>query len=247
MKECYILNTNNFGRKCDVRSVLSFKYQNIFRADMSSIVHRSENIIGAELLIDTNRLIESGVTKDELENVIFLGEADFASLKCSEVFLGKEKLFINIEKVSLCNVKLLKSISESNIKLKLIGVDLVVEITERDFCNNCVRIIEGLTYLKSEGVKLARDDFDYTAHINGRDERELELYYDYIKIETPINNIEVRTFNDFINMFGRKKRIIVERVETIEQLRNINLDKVWGLQGFLFCKGVSIPRLSHFY
>ena len=247
MKECYILNSNDFSRICDFKSLLRFKYQNIFKADMDSLIHRSESIIGAELLVDAPRLIEAGVPKSELAHIVCLGEVDLGCLEYAELFLGKDKIFVNIEKVSLCDVKLLKSISSSSSKLKLIGVELVVEITERDFCDSCVRIIEGLSYLKDEKVKLAKDDFEYLDYISDKISRELELYYDYIKVDVPINSLELDRFKEFMEKFGENKRIIIERVETIDQLENINLEKVWGLQGFLFCKGVSIPKMSRFY
>ncbi len=244
MNDCYLLNSNRYETSRMLSSLLLFKCQNIFDPLIESFKNNRHCIIGAELLVDFQHLKSLGVPLEQSNELISSGEAAHSSLDYASTILGKEVVFVNVERCNLCDMKILKRIITLSNQLLLIGIELVIEITERNFCGICVRVVEGLTYLKENKVKLAADDFDYIGYKNDSKEKELVLYYDYIKLEMPVNEFERMVFNDFIDCYSSVKRIIVERVETTRQMKSLPVDKLWGVQGFLFCKGYMVPRIS---
>ena len=246
MEACYILKSLDYDSLRGISSLLRFKYQNIFLPNLTSVKHQGDNIVGAELLVDFDYLEAIGIARHQSYRMICMGEASHKSLDYVAAITGKRVVFVNIERSNLCEIKILKRITILNTRLNLLGVELVVEVTERDFCGQCCRVIDGLTYLKNNDVKLACDDFDYTSFRLNQFNSELTLYYDYVKLEFPDNRNEIQDFNKFIKHFSDSKKIIIERIETIEQLRELPLDKLWGVQGFLFCKGVKLPRNPSF-
>lgn len=253
MNNCYILKSRFYEHTRNLAIELRFKYQNIFSTKISganNIADKRGSIIGAELLLDFNYLLERGISNTEINDIISLGEAAHGAIDCASQFTSKNVVFINLERSNLCDVKILNRVITLNETLNFFGIKLVIEITERNYCGRCCRIIQGLTYLKSFDVKLACDDYNFIGHELGVYDVELLLFYDYIKLEMPVGEADVNRMNEFTEYYGSEKKIILEKIEVNEQLNNVNLDKVWGLQGFAYCKGILLPQnlqatLSH--
>lgn len=149
-------------------------------------------------------------------------------------------IFINMERSHLCDNHLISEIIKLNFILKKHKSNLVVEITERDHCGSCVRIIEGIKYLSASGIMLAIDDYDiYKDDLsNFLFSKDVKDLFDIVKINIPEQYL-LPTFNKFISKCD--KRIIVEMVETREQLEQIeNRNDIWGIQGYIYDKGVKL-------
>ncbi|MFB2779598.1 hypothetical protein ACE017_10530 [Shewanella mangrovisoli] len=245
MENCYILRSCTYEKTRNLAVDLRFKYQNIFSTKVSgdnNIDDKRQNIIGAELLLDFNYLLEQGVSHAEINDIISLGEAAHDAIDYASQLANKGIVFINLERSNLCDVKILNRVITLNEVLSTIGVQLVVEITERNYCGRCFRIIQALTYLKSFDVKLACDDYNFIGREQGVYDVKLLLYYDYIKLEMPVGEDDVNSMNEFVEYYGTEKNIILEKIEVNEQLNNVNLNNVWGLQGFAYCKGICLPK-----
>ncbi|MGL5668561.1 MAG: hypothetical protein ACRDD9_20835 [Shewanella sp.] len=253
MNDCYILKSLRYEHIRNLAVNLRFKYQNIFSTkviSVDSIAGKRESIVGAELLLNFYFLLERGISHTEINDFITLGEAAHGAIDCASLLAGKGVVFINLERSNLCDVKILNRVINLNETFKNFGVQLVVEITERNYCGKCYRIIQGLTFLKSFDIKLACDDYNFIGHNIGVNDVELLLFYDYIKLEVPVGEADIDKMNEFIEYYGSEKKIILEKIEVNEQLTNVNLDNVWGLQGFAYCKGICLPKnlqvsLSH--
>lgn len=247
MNDCYILKSSFYENTRNLAVELRFKYQNIFSTKVNSansIVDKQGSIIGAELLLDFNFLLGRGASHSEMNDIVCLGEAANGAIDCASHFMSKKVVFINLERSNLCDVRILKRVITLNERLNLVGVQLVVEITERNYCGRCCRIVQGLTYLKSCDVKLACDDYNFMGYELGVNDAELLLFYDYIKLEVPVGEADINRMNEFIEYYGSDKKIILEKIEENEQLNNVNFDKIWGLQGFAYCKGICLPNMS---
>lgn len=245
MDDCYILKSSSYEYARKLAIDLRFKYQNIFNTKVSSstnIADKQKNIIGVELLLDFNFLYEKGISYNEANEIIYQGEAAHGAIDCAPLIAGKEVIFINLERSNLCDMKILRRVVTLSDRLRFAGVQLVVEITERNYCGRCSRIVQGLTYLKSSNVKLACDDYNFIGYELGVNDAGLLLFYDYIKLELPVGDADFNRMSEFIEYYGSEKKIILERVEANEQLNNVNFEKVWGLQGFAYCKGISLPK-----
>ncbi|WP_421224192.1 EAL domain-containing protein [Aeromonas enteropelogenes] len=150
-----------------------------------------------------------------------------------------KKIFINIDRSNLCNkIFLRKIVALFNSLHQRYNIELVIEITERNICGFCLSIAEGMSFLVKNGVSLAVDDFD----IYSGDFRCLEVdldMYKYIKIEVPKTEEEYSLLDSFIND-NKKGRIVIERIESQEQLNNINVQEIYACQGYFFHKADSI-------
>ncbi|MEZ9548919.1 MULTISPECIES: hypothetical protein [Vibrio] len=246
MNNCFILRSKLYENTKNLATDLQFKYQNIFSTKVTrvnNIVGREELIIGAELLIDFNVLLGHGAEYAEMDDIVCMGEAAHGAIDNAPQITGKEIIFINLERSNLCDVKILRRIVTLNERLNLAGVKLVVEITERNNCGRCCRIVQGLSYLKSCDIKLASDDYNFIGHKLDVYDTELLLFYDYIKLEMPVGEADINRMNEFIEYYGTEKKIVLEKIERNEQLYNVSLDNVWGLQGFAYCKGICLPKM----
>lgn len=243
MNNCYILNSKTYSNIYDNKIDLRFKFQSIFDAKSIMEYKHTNILLGAEILVDFHKSACLGSTEEVLEKLVSLGNAAHKSLDYASTFLNSSLVFVNMERSNLCDVKILKRICDLSKRLSILGVELVIEITERDFCFSCTRIMEGLSYLKMEKVLLASDDFDYINNDFKEPGSELNLFYDYVKVEVPLNIENKECFDDFVNTHYQSKKIIIERIENINQLQSLDTNKIWGLQGFLFCKGVPLPQI----
>uniref|UniRef100_Q0HR83 Diguanylate phosphodiesterase n=1 Tax=Shewanella sp. (strain MR-7) TaxID=60481 RepID=Q0HR83_SHESR len=243
MNKCYLLKAKGLNDSYIYSLKLNFKYQNIFMASRKALTNPQDTILGAELLIDFSRMNHAGVCHDILDKIVRFGQAANKALDYTKVLSRKSRVFINIERCNLCDIRLLNRIAHISDELFLQDIVLVVEITERNFCGRCLRIVEGLSYLKGRGVSLAIDDYDYHNWSPEIHSVELELFFDYIKLEYPSTAKGKLKFDQFIKFYSNTKRLVVERVSERTQLESLDCEKIWGIQGFLLCRGVSLPRL----
>lgn len=231
--KCHLLNEQPTSLSDDL--IISTVSEFFFK--MQKIVTFGGDVIGYEILLDFQKAqqemkdgvlvytqaINDGRSLDYLLNIMLTKKPTVS---------GK-KMFINVERMNLCNKMLLRKIVATARHLQTkYDIDLVVEITERNPCGYCVNVMHGLLYLKKSHVSLAADDFD----IYRGDFREKEIdtgLYDFIKVDMPKSQLEAVRLNEFIHK--RNENIIVEMVENHEKIMFFGVSgRVYGYQGFAY-------------
>ncbi|NOH31317.1 EAL domain-containing protein [Vibrio mediterranei] len=224
-----------------IESSISFQYK------MQGIYSVRGQCLGYEILIDSRRSRETSLDPNFHQDLMFSSSANYllerikvaiehGTFKCD--WSGKH-MFLNLERSNLCDITLLSGLIELNNYLLEKQIRLVVEITERNVCENCVRIIEGLILLKQNGVVMAVDDYDIYKSDFRANELEMKLY-EFIKIQSPSCERELDALEAFEQI--RPEKIIMEHVESTSIFKMlINLNKIfWGYQGYWFDKGAAI-------
>ncbi|MCG3865245.1 MULTISPECIES: GGDEF domain-containing protein [unclassified Photobacterium] len=158
---------------------------------------------------------------------------------------SKISIAINISINSLINDDFIEQCKE----IFAVDKNIILELTNHDTCHDFRQIQAAIAELRAVGVSFALDDYG-KGYINS--EMLLHLDVDYIKLDRKlIENIDqsyvayslVRTtYEKIAKVLG--KRIIVEGIETFEQL---NLLKQFGemeYQGFYFSKPLHVDKLQ---
>ncbi|WP_421226355.1 hypothetical protein [Aeromonas jandaei] len=203
---------------------------------LQKIVSYQQGIIGYEVLLDFAKAqasIPDGLTtyKKAINDGSALNYLLTRLIKDNLKLFGS-KLFINVERINLCNKTLLRKINlAAKSLLQTNQVELVVEITERNPCGYCANIMNGLVYLKRSEILLAADDFDIYGDDFRRNEVNIGLY-DFIKVIMPKSVTEAMIFNRFVS--ERSEKIIVEMVEEHHALEQWKLSTAYGYQGFAY-------------
>lgn len=233
LRNCRLLNespTYN-SDKIIISTLNQFYYR------LQKIVSLQGENIGVEVLLDFQRAqnemsdgllqytqaINDGRSLDFLLNILLTKEPkSFA-----------KRIFINVERMNLCNKVLLRKIAAAARRLYVdYDLELVVEITERNPCGYCADILHGLVFLKNNKISLAADDFD----VYGGDFRSKEVgigLYDYIKVCMPTSIEQAKMLNEFIRL--RKEKVIIEMVERHEEIINLGVsNRAFGYQGFAY-------------
>lgn len=232
-KYCNLLSAtfDNF-EEISVSTINNFFYK------LQKIVSYEREVIGYEVLLDfvkAKRLHPDSIEMytqaiSDGSSLNFLLSSLLAT-KTSQLPAGS-KLFINVERVNLCNKFILRKIVAASRMLRtMFEVDLVVEITERNSCGYCNSILQGMLFLKKNKIFLAVDDFD----IYGDDFRKKEIdtgIYSYIKVVMPRSPAEAAVFNSFI--LTRSESVILEMVEDHDMISAFELKKIYGYQGFAY-------------
>lgn len=235
LRQCRLLNLDGNPFNLDERDLI-LTSETVFFYKFQKIVSYHQNVIGYEILLDFakaqslmsdgliqyTKAINDGSALDYLLSMLMKGNLSVFSTK----------LFINVERMNLCNKILLRKINLAAKKLlKTNHVELVVEITERNPCGYCVDIMHGLVYLKRCNISLAVDDYD----IYGDDFRKKEVnigLYDFIKVIMPKSSNQAQIFNKFVS--NRGENVILEMVEEHDQLKQWQLSVAYGYQGFAY-------------
>jgi diguanylate cyclase (GGDEF)-like protein len=155
---------------------------------------------------------------------------------------------VNLSAIDLANRDIANDIAMALHEAKLAPNRLQVEVTESVFLTDREQAAHILEELRLMGVKTAIDDFG-TGYSNLAYLRDLPL--DKLKIDrTFVNNIDqddkaVHFFNTLVNFtkalgYG----VVVEGVETIEQLEVIKAAEVDLIQGYLFGKPMSVSDIQ---
>ncbi|MFB2681258.1 EAL domain-containing protein [Shewanella mangrovisoli] len=240
LQDCPILNLTN-DKKITLNKEINLKYKT------QSIVSKAGKPIAEELLLNFEHaqlnscikyyqsVIETGaLTNESLEFIIERRLINSLNLQSCN------KLFINIERNNLCDVRTLRLINEAAKTLENSNVSLVVEITERKCSNTCNRGIEGLLQLKNMGITLAIDDYDYISRDFRKPELDIGLY-DYIKINNPQIEVQRDNFEKIIDKsFKKGLKVIVEHIESRKDFEKLPHDYIYGYQGYHFCIGKPI-------
>ncbi|HHQ4663895.1 TPA: EAL domain-containing protein [Aeromonas veronii] len=206
-----------------------------YEIKFEKIVSWYNDTLGYEILLDFDHarkygpsvlaeykkgMLDSSVTEFTLSQLVRVGGMGF----------NPQRFFVNVERNHLCNPQLLRKAVLVSKELFLNDVELVLEITERNPCGKCNRVLSGLRFLKEAGVSLAVDDYNiYSGDF--RTPEVLSGIYDYIKIEMPMNEHERQCFNSFSLRYAQERqKIILERVENIDDVKV--LVRPFGLQGY---------------
>lgn len=203
-----------------------------YEVKFEKIVSWHGDLLGYEILLDFDFARRKGLLEDYKKGILDMSVIEYtlSRLVRSSMVFNPKRLFVNMERSHLCNPHLLRKAVLVSRQLFLNNVELVLEITERNPCLNCPRILKGLLFLKREGVSLAIDDYN----IYDDDFRAPEVLaglYNYIKIEMPMNELEQRSFNSFsLQLAPSCGKVILERVELLDDVKQ--LVRPFGLQGY---------------
>lgn len=232
MKNCHLFDSlsTTFSDDHIISTLNRFHYR------LQKIVTEDKRVIGYEVLLNFAKAdCDSKKTYHQYNNAINDGRAlDYLlnHLLTKPLMIFSKKIFINVERMNLCNKFLMrKLVAVSNLLFLNNDIELVVEITERNQCGSCNEIHKGLTFLKRNVVSLAADDFD----IYNGDFRDNEIrmgLYNYIKVIMPTSPSEVSKLNSFITI--TKEKIIIEMVEDYYILKSLNIKSVYGYQGYAY-------------
>ncbi len=155
---------------------------------------------------------------------------------------------VNLSAIDLANRDIANDIATALREAKLEPGRLQVEVTESVFLKDREQAANILEELRVMGVKTAIDDFG-TGYSNLAYLRDLPL--DKLKIDrTFVNNIDQdkKAVHFFNTLVGFTKAlgygVVVEGVETIEQLEIIKLAEVDLIQGYLFGKPMSVSDIQ---
>lgn len=153
--------------------------------------------------------------------------------------IGGKALFVNIERCHLPCHRVLMSLFITKLKLEMYGVLLVLEITERQYPASASAVLPSLIYLKSLNICMAADDFylpDKVAaplEVSAVENEVSEGVYTFIKIENSF-----KCFNEFSLMVESLAssgcQLIVERIETVKELKLCRLLPFYAFQGYIF-------------
>ncbi|WP_429092750.1 hypothetical protein [Aeromonas veronii] len=234
LRHCHLLGepTNINSDHLVISTLTTFQYR------LQKIVSIDGELLGFEVLLDfvaAQRELDNGML--QYTQAINDGRALDNLLNClltKKSKINAVKLFINVERMNLCNKMLLRKIVAAARHLYVnYDIELVVEITERNQCGYCADILHGLVFLKKNKVTLAADDYD----IYGKDFRIKEInvgLYDYIKVVMPTTPAEATVLNAFVS--GRTEKVILEMVEDHQLIRSFQLSpKLYAYQGFAYC------------
>ncbi|WP_394144902.1 EAL domain-containing protein [Vibrio atypicus] len=156
-------------------------------------------------------------------------------------------LGINVPPSYLHEQKHLQTLVNYAEKLKLLGVTLTVEITERQILDELGR--KALAFLRQQGIKISIDDFG-TGHTALSVIQQTE--FDYLKIDKCfVDTIGVETVNsavlNTIIELGHRLdvQMVAEGVEELHQAQYLAQMGVHKLQGYYFSKPCSLKEIEN--
>ncbi|WP_080755627.1 EAL domain-containing protein [Aeromonas hydrophila] len=222
------------------KSLLSWNKINFSLKIQNIVSPFTDDVIGGEILIDFNDEITSEFMSYDSSNIYFMNGSALEytlSYLYNQTYslLNGRKIFVNVERMNLCNSIVLRKILSLSRKMSQgYNIELIIETTERNVCGACPRILTGLDFLRDKKISLAMDDYN----IYNGDFRCNEInsgFYNYIKLEAPQTKHEINVLNKFIK--STHQNIIIEKIEDKDILERIDMKNVYGLQGYAFDYG----------
>ncbi len=185
------------------------------------IYNRTQGVLGYELLYRDSLVNEANI-KDGSQASCDTILNSFMHIGIDNI-AGSAFAFINLPREFIINESLTPMLKEQ----------AVLEILEDVIADD--EVIKGLQRLKSEGYRIALDDFEYR-----EDVIPLIELADYIKIDVlKLSEKEVLQQLDYLNSYNVK--LIAEKVETQELYQFCSQLDFDYFQGFFFCH----PELLH--
>lgn len=228
---CFLIE-NYLNKKNNDINFIDINYK------LQEIVDEEDQNLGFEVLITPENLPKKTVKEVYHREIRYphltrslIARLDKYITHRSDDFKGKH-LFINLERSNLCDKYLLCDIVILKNSLADLNINIVVEITERNPCNDCSKIRKGFEFLQKQKVLLAVDD--YNLDYDFRDEELFGGFYHFIKVE---HSCEPNYYSKIIELSKRtRSKVIIERVETHNERQQIRQSDIqfWGLQGFLY-------------
>ncbi len=227
----------------------SITYRKDLRFKFQKIMNSRLDFFGMEILIDSencNQLDHEYLYKTavldkkfylyQLASIIewFLKGEFFSSMH-----VKKGYVFVNLERSVFCDQEVIQMLIELSDIIRRFNFNLVVEVTERKICINCMSVTNTIEELKKRNIYIALDDFNYL----GNDFRMRELLsgvYDFVKLDCPRNLEEIEALESLYSCYLNKYNLIFEKIETISDLELLSNIHCFAYQGFLFHKGTSI-------
>ncbi|AVF61724.1 hypothetical protein AL537_20630 [Vibrio diabolicus] len=137
-----------------------------------------------------------------------------------------DTIFINVEKFSLFDKDIIENLSKLTKNMDKSDKTLVIEITERHEALDEL-MLQIIPYLSDRGLNLALDDYILT-----ESDHPIVKYFDFIKIEVSelykISNPSERLYD----LVEKNRKIIIEKIESKEQLNFALSLPIHYLQGF---------------
>ncbi|WP_367986680.1 EAL domain-containing protein [Vibrio sp. NTOU-M3] len=211
----------------------NFYYQNLFNSNKENFA--------CEILIDFKSYKREYC---DFYEVIRSGKVIYSIFDILKSSLEKfpKKIFINVERHNLCDFNIRNCLFDMHKFLENNGHILVVEITERNECMGCGAVEAEMRKMTEWGIIFAIDD------VVGIDDprlitKEVDCYT-YAKVEAPSLSSRM-SLDKFIKQVEICKQkgleIIVEKVETYQQLNLLKSLNLTYFQGYYFHRGSIIP------
>ncbi|MFV0449073.1 MAG: diguanylate phosphodiesterase [Vibrio sp.] len=227
--ECYLASKNS-------------RIENVYNlpVKLEKIVGERKEILGYEVLTNTRLLTTEQKEYFYKTEILFPDTTrrivqKIKNLQERLILFSGLFLFVNVERSHLCDKFLLCDIVSLQQKLKQYDVHLIIEITERNHCCDCISVRDGLQFLRSSNVILAADDVNTSSC--DPDFRISEIQsdiYSFIKVNFTDKIENIQYLKSILN--NKYYNIIVERIDSDEKMKALHELGVdyWGLQGFLF-------------
>lgn len=187
------------------------------------IYNSDKTLFGYELLYrNSDKNCYSSVDDDRATRELtynILSEFDFSSLT------NEKYGFVNFTRESLM----------SDLPLLFNPKNIIIEILENVVIDN--KLIDRIAFLKKNKYTLALDDF-----IDDGTYEELLPYIDIIKVEYNLLNPEIRT--RIAQKYAEAKKLVAERIETLEEYNEAINDGYRLFQGYYFSKPIMISKAS---
>lgn len=217
----------------NLESILKIAFQPIYSLKSNEVMYEVLARFYSEKLGEIPTL----TVVNFLEKLNIIYKLDFLILKKAEIHLKKnKKIAVNISPTTM----LRKEFMEKLLSLDCDLSNLEIEIVEREKIDyNKLSII--IKELKKKGVKIAMDDFPIE---NSNLENLLKINIDKVKIDKSLlKNIDCDLDKDIymniINLLKKmKNEIVIEGVETKEELNFIKKTKADFVQGYYLGKPI---------
>ncbi|MBQ4846505.1 HDOD domain-containing protein [Pseudoalteromonas sp. MMG005] len=182
------------------------------------ILDKAQNIYAYELLYrdSDNNAFPSGVTDGQATGRMFFNSLMFVGV---DRLAAGHRAFINLSDESLLH-ELPKLLNPEN---------LIVEIVERS--QNITELVETVVRLKKQGYHFALDDYDGDARW-----APLLPLMNYIKLEVEQPIIKTTMMLKKLKRTYPDVKIVVERIETLEEYNFIHAAGADYFQGFFFAR-----------
>ena len=166
----------------------------------------------------------------------------------SDPQLSDTKIAVNVSSIEFSRGRLVESVADAIERFEIRPGQLLLEVTESHELNGDAKDLEQFEALRSLGVRVAIDDFG-TGYSSL--DQLLRLPIDAVKLDRsliaqigndPRHAAVIRRIHDLASVVGQL--VVVEGVETTEQLELLKSIGATYAQGYLLCRPVPVQDLA---
>ena len=208
-------------------------------------MHPTKGLITAAQMIET--LDDASMAAKIGKVVVEKALKQAAEWKLAKVPFGK--VSVNVTTADFTDGDVVNRISDGLLKYRIRPQEFLVELTEKIFLGEKAPIVmDGIAALRDLGVEIALDDFgtgyQQMMHLDLADRWKVDKQH--------INNIDtdptkLELVKTLISLGEKlKKEVVIEGVETLEQLDILKAEGARFIQGFLFSPPILAAEVSTF-